>query len=53
LPSKSLLSGGEAVVCDATHVRFTEWTKVEKLRHPVFLGLRVDKKPIAVVRQEA
>jgi bifunctional non-homologous end joining protein LigD len=26
-------------------VRFTEWTRDGKLRHPSFLGLRLDKKP--------
>jgi ATP-dependent DNA ligase len=45
--------GWEVVVCDTRHVSFTEWTKVEKLRHFVFPGLRGDKKPIEVVRQEA
>jgi bifunctional non-homologous end joining protein LigD len=33
-------------------VSFTEWTKDGKLRHPVFLGLRDDKKAKEVVRQE-
>ena len=32
-------------------VRFTEWTDDEKLRHPVYLGLRDDKKPEEVVRE--
>src|SRR5262249_54559502 len=32
-------------------VRFTEWTADNKLRHPVYLGLRDDKKP-ADVRKE-
>jgi bifunctional non-homologous end joining protein LigD len=32
-------------------VRFTEWTADNKLRHPVYLGLRDDKKPTAVVRE--
>jgi bifunctional non-homologous end joining protein LigD len=32
-------------------VRFTEWTDDRKLRHPVYLGLRDDKKPEAVVRE--
>jgi bifunctional non-homologous end joining protein LigD len=30
-------------------VRFTEWTDDRKLRHPVYLGLRDDKQPSAVV----
>ena len=33
-------------------VSFTEWTKDGKLRHPVYLGLRDDKKAREVVRQE-
>ena len=32
---------------------FTEWTKDGKLRHPVFLGLRDDKKPRDVIWKEA
>jgi bifunctional non-homologous end joining protein LigD len=32
-------------------VKFTEWTGDGKLRHPVFLGLREDKKPTEVVRE--
>jgi bifunctional non-homologous end joining protein LigD len=31
---------------------FTEWTKDGKLRHPVYLGLRDDKKPKDVTRKE-
>jgi bifunctional non-homologous end joining protein LigD len=33
-------------------VRFTEWTDDNKLRHPVYLGLRDDKDPLTVVREE-
>jgi bifunctional non-homologous end joining protein LigD len=33
-------------------VRFTEWTADGKLRHPVYLGLRDDKKAAQVVREE-
>ena len=29
-------------------VKFTEWTKDNHLRHPVYLGLRIDKKPSEV-----
>ena len=29
-------------------VRFTEWTADSKLRHPVYLGLRDDKRPAEV-----
>ena len=32
-------------------VRFTEWTADEKLRHPVYLGLRDDKRPEEVTRE--
>jgi bifunctional non-homologous end joining protein LigD len=32
-------------------VRFTEWTRDGKLRHPVFLGLREDKNAREVVRE--
>lgn len=32
-------------------VRFTEWTDDGRLRHPVFLGLRDDKRPEACVRE--
>lgn len=34
-------------------VRFLEWTEDGSLRQPVFLGLRDDKKPSTVVREEA
>jgi len=33
-------------------IRFTEWTADDKLRHPVYLGLRDDKSAIEVVREE-
>jgi bifunctional non-homologous end joining protein LigD len=33
-------------------VKFTEWTSDGKLRHPVYLGLRDDKKPSDVRREE-
>jgi bifunctional non-homologous end joining protein LigD len=32
-------------------VRFTEWTADGKLRHPVYLGLRDDKRAVEVVRE--
>jgi bifunctional non-homologous end joining protein LigD len=32
-------------------VKFTEWTTDGKLRHPVYLGLRDDKKPEEVIRE--
>ena len=33
-------------------IKFTEWTADAKLRHPVYLGLRDDKKPGEVEREE-
>jgi bifunctional non-homologous end joining protein LigD len=33
-------------------IKFTEWTADAKLRHPVYLGLRDDKKPSEVRREE-
>jgi bifunctional non-homologous end joining protein LigD len=33
-------------------VKFMEWTRDEKLRHPVFLGLREDKSATEVGREE-
>ena len=32
-------------------VRFTEWTRDGSMRHPAFLGLRVDKDPSSCVRE--
>jgi len=32
-------------------IKFAEWTRDGKLRAPVFLGLREDKKPIDVIRE--
>jgi bifunctional non-homologous end joining protein LigD len=32
-------------------VEFAEWTAEGQLRHPVFIGLRADKDPAAVVRE--
>ncbi|HVM46887.1 MAG TPA: non-homologous end-joining DNA ligase [Candidatus Acidoferrum sp.] len=34
-------------------VKFAEWTRDDKLRQPVFLGLREDKDPADVVREQA
>jgi bifunctional non-homologous end joining protein LigD len=34
-------------------VKFTEWTDDEKLRHPVYLGLRDDKHAAEVVHEQA
>lgn len=33
-------------------VKYTEWTSDKHLRHPVFMGLRVDKQPEEVVLNE-
>lgn len=33
-------------------VGFTEWTNDGHLRHPVFKGLRLDKKPEQVCREK-
>lgn len=33
-------------------VRFSEWTREDRLRHPVFLGLREDKDASEVVREK-
>jgi bifunctional non-homologous end joining protein LigD len=33
-------------------VKFTEWTNEGRLRHPVYLGLRDDKKPKDIRREE-
>ena len=38
------------LVCE---VAFTEWTDDGQLRHPSFQGLRLDKKPAEVKREEA
>ena len=39
-----------SMVCQ---VKFTEWTRDDRLRHPVFLGIREDKSPNEVVREKA
>ncbi len=39
-----------ALLCQ---VKFTEWTRDDRLRQPVFLGLREDKNAIEVVREKA
>ncbi|HZP47660.1 MAG TPA: DNA ligase D [Vicinamibacterales bacterium] len=33
-------------------IKFTEWTADGKLRHPVYLGLRDDKRPADVTRED-
>jgi bifunctional non-homologous end joining protein LigD len=37
------------LVCE---IRFTEWTNEGSLRHPVFLGLREDKRATEVIREQ-
>lgn len=37
------------MVCE---VKFTEWTSDERMRHPIFLGLREDKNPRECVREK-
>jgi bifunctional non-homologous end joining protein LigD len=32
-------------------VKFTEWTSESEMRHPVFLGLRTDKRALDVIRE--
>jgi bifunctional non-homologous end joining protein LigD len=32
-------------------VKFTEWTEAGEMRHPVFLGIRTDKKATEVTRE--
>jgi len=39
-----------AMVCQ---VKFTEWTRDDRLRQPMFLGIREDKSPTDVVREKA
>jgi bifunctional non-homologous end joining protein LigD len=34
-------------------IKFTEWTRDDRLRQPVFLGIREDKRPEEVVREKA
>jgi bifunctional non-homologous end joining protein LigD len=34
-------------------VKFSEWTHENEMRHPVFLGLRTDKKALDVIREQA
>ena len=38
------------LVCE---VKIHEWTSEGEMRHPVFLGLRIDKKAFDVVREQA
>ena len=39
-----------AMVCQ---IKFTEWTRDDRLRQPVFLGIRTDKNAQEVVREKA
>jgi len=38
------------LVCEA---KFTEWTSEGEMRHPAFVGLRIDKKALDVIREQA
>jgi bifunctional non-homologous end joining protein LigD len=33
-------------------VKFSEWTSDNEMRHPVFLGLRTDKRALDVIREQ-
>jgi len=35
-----------------SEVKFTEWTSEGEMRHPAFLGLRIDKKALDVIREQ-
>ena len=37
------------LVCE---VKFQEWTQDNSMRHPIFMGLRTDKKPTEVTREQ-
>lgn len=37
------------LVCE---VKFQEWTRDNSMRHPIFMGLRSDKKPTEVMREK-
>ncbi len=56
--SRSHLAAGEMKRCHwvrpklVCQVKFSEWTRDGKLRQPVFLGLRDDKKAAEVVREK-
>mgnify|MGYP001027155001 FL=1 len=49
IPSNAVWSEPRIVV----ETKFTEWTRDGRLRNPAFLGLRPDKDPAEVVREEA
>jgi bifunctional non-homologous end joining protein LigD len=34
-------------------IKFSEWTRDDRLRQPVFLGIREDKNPEEVIREWA
>ena len=34
------------------NIKFTEWTENESMRHPVFLGLRIDKNAKEVIKEK-
>jgi bifunctional non-homologous end joining protein LigD len=45
-----MASESQTAVCQ---VKFTEWTRDDRLRQPVFLGIREDQNAIGVVREKA
>lgn len=49
LPNKGVHWVRPELVCE---VGFSEWTRDGRLRHPTFLGLRSDKSPQDVVREQ-
>ena len=48
IPSNALWCDPDLVI----EAKFTQWTRDGRLRNPVFLGLRPDKSPEEVVREE-
>lgn len=53
-PRGSAAKGAHWVKPDlVAEIQFTEWSEAGALRHPVFIGLREDKKAIEVTREQA
>jgi bifunctional non-homologous end joining protein LigD len=65
LPTSKKSHFGEGITADdmnkrrwlkpklVAQVRFTEWTSYGLLRHATFVGLRADKEPAEVTREQA
>jgi bifunctional non-homologous end joining protein LigD len=49
-PEKGAIFVRPELVCEVT---FSEWTRAGTLRHPSYQGLREDKAPTDVVREES